>query len=469
MIEGRVARPLRSLPIARLFAGSRLRRNVMSGMMVAAANTILTLISYPILLRYLGFELYGVWLVLSTVLTFAQLGNLGISQAVTKYTAQGIVEGDRAGIVAKCTTATALVSVLGLVVLAVVTVGHEFLANLFRLQAASATQVASLAPWIALLSWYVLVIQVDLGALAGAGRTDQSNYAQLLGKTVSLALSVALLSGGAGLAGLVIANAASYVVLHAYVTFQLRRAGFPRLFRLRSMNARSAKALLSFGGGVFGGSLLNMLFHPLNRLLVGTFSGVQALPVLEIGYAGAMQVCAVFETGIRAIMPEISSLAVSGAEGAARIRTVVRSAQRFVVVVATPAYAVIIGFAPALLALWLRSRCAPDQVSVLRVMLFGSLCSLLGVPTFYLALGVGRVRVALVSSILQFVGSVACSGVIIIWAGTLTPVYTAFAVSLGFALSSTFLLAVGRVAAPAVPRDSTTSEPRSASCSMAPR
>ena len=68
----------------RILSASRIRRNLLTGMLAAGGNTILTLASYPLLLRYLGFELYGVWLVLTTVLTLVQLGQFGIPQAVAK-------------------------------------------------------------------------------------------------------------------------------------------------------------------------------------------------------------------------------------------------------------------------------------------------------------------------------------------------------------------------------------------------
>jgi len=53
---------------------------------------------FPIYLHFLGYERYGVWLVLATVLSFAQLGNLGIDQAVMKLVAEEHGRGDIEGI-----------------------------------------------------------------------------------------------------------------------------------------------------------------------------------------------------------------------------------------------------------------------------------------------------------------------------------------------------------------------------------
>ena len=56
---------------------------MVSGPVTTVVNAVAMLIAYPVL-HFLGYEKYGVWLVLATVLTFAQLGDLGIGSAVTK-------------------------------------------------------------------------------------------------------------------------------------------------------------------------------------------------------------------------------------------------------------------------------------------------------------------------------------------------------------------------------------------------
>ena len=64
--------------IRRLFS-NQLRINMVSGVVATVINVVVLVIAYPLYLHFLGYETYGVWLILATVLTFAQLGNLGIS------------------------------------------------------------------------------------------------------------------------------------------------------------------------------------------------------------------------------------------------------------------------------------------------------------------------------------------------------------------------------------------------------
>jgi len=55
-----------------------------SGVVVTVINAVAMMVAFPIYLHFLGYEKYGVWLVLATVLSFAQLGNMGKNKTVKK-------------------------------------------------------------------------------------------------------------------------------------------------------------------------------------------------------------------------------------------------------------------------------------------------------------------------------------------------------------------------------------------------
>ena len=53
-------------------------------MILAVGNTLIILVSYPLYLKYLGMELYGLWATLSVVVSFTAIGRLGIDTAMIK-------------------------------------------------------------------------------------------------------------------------------------------------------------------------------------------------------------------------------------------------------------------------------------------------------------------------------------------------------------------------------------------------
>ncbi len=76
------------------FGGSQFNRNMGAGSIMALVGACLSVLSYPIYLHYLGYHRYGLWLVLSVVVSVAQLGNLGIPWALMKLVAGDHGRGD---------------------------------------------------------------------------------------------------------------------------------------------------------------------------------------------------------------------------------------------------------------------------------------------------------------------------------------------------------------------------------------
>jgi len=66
---------------------SQLKKNVFSGSILSGIDILITMASYPFYLKYLSAEKYGLWTIVSVVLSFSQLGQLRIAPAVVKYVA----------------------------------------------------------------------------------------------------------------------------------------------------------------------------------------------------------------------------------------------------------------------------------------------------------------------------------------------------------------------------------------------
>ena len=69
----------------------QLARNMFSGFATAALSAGVVFIGYPVYLSVLGYRTFGVWLVLSTFINVAQLGNAGVSQALIQQIAAATV------------------------------------------------------------------------------------------------------------------------------------------------------------------------------------------------------------------------------------------------------------------------------------------------------------------------------------------------------------------------------------------
>ena len=182
----------------RLFS-TQLRLNMLSGLLATAANIAVLLAAYPVYLGYLGLEVYGVWLILATVLQVALLGDLGISQTVTKLVAEEHARDNRDGVQQFVLIALVMIGLAGSCIAAVVIVFASPIVVILGCSAQTETIASKLLPYIAIVSVYAVVTQVFHAALSGIGRMDLANYSQAMSRLVGAVVSVVCLVSGLGI------------------------------------------------------------------------------------------------------------------------------------------------------------------------------------------------------------------------------------------------------------------------------
>lgn len=381
---------------------SQLRVNMASGFVTTIVSLVVVAAGYPIYLHFLGYEEYGVWLVLSTVLTFAQLGNLGVNQAVMKLVAEEYGRKDLRAVQEYVMSATLILAISGAAVLALILLFRAQIISLFNLSQDNSRMALWLLPYVGGLSVYVFIVQSQNAAVSGLGRMDVANYILTGGRIVAIVVSGVLLWLGCGIVSLLIGNVLSYVVSHVANEVVIHRIVPVRVLRARNIEWRRVKRLVSFGSGVFGGSIVSMLLGPFNKLMLSRYVGVTAIPAYEIAFNGWMQIRGLGDAGVRAMMPEISRIgAEMSAAARARIIRLNHHVLRLVIVGGVALYGILILLCPWLLKVWLGGQFRYDLPGVFRVIGLGSFLSLIGVPAYYALLGLGRARCVLLAHFIQ--------------------------------------------------------------------
>lgn len=390
--------------IKNLFS-SQLRINMVSGVAATVVNVVVFAIAYPVYLHFLGYEKYGVWLVLATVLSFLQMGgNLGIEPAVTKLVAEEYGRNNMRGIQSYVAMAIAALIVSGTIGLVVILCFKTQIIHVFKLSGENATIASGLLPYIGLLCTYAFVTRVLNATLAGLGRMDLTNYIQAGSRVVILLVATVLLNSGRGIESLLIGNVASYFLIHIVTLIFVYRIVCVRFLRVSNWDNQRFRKLFQFGGGVFGSSVLGMLVDPFNKLMLSRYAGVETIPVYELAFRGACMFRSLFESAIRAIMPEISRLYGEGtAYARERIRSVNVKCMKVIGYSALPCYGLLMLIAEPLLRLWLRNNFLESIPNAFRLMLVATFLSLVAVPAHYTIMGLGKVRYFMMAGIL-------CSG-----------------------------------------------------------
>jgi len=427
------------LQAGRLFC-SQLRVNMASGVITTGVNALILLISYPLYLHFLGYEKYGVWLVLSTVMMFAQLGGLGLAPALMKLVAEELGKGDHKGIERYSSTALALMCVSGAIVLTIILLLKAPIIGAFRMNGENSLLVSWLLPYIGGLTIYAFLVQTLGAVLSGMGRMDFTNYIVALGAIVQAAVAAFLLSMGFAIPSLLIGSICSLLVIHAVTLKCIRRIASFHFCRIENLSVRCCLNLIRFGNSIFLGSLISMLLNPFNRLAVSRYTGVMMVPVYDIAFSGGMQVRNLIEAGLRSIVPEISRVnANNSSEATGRVYSVYRRSVRLILVLGIPLFGILAILAPTLLKAWLRSKFVPEVSMAFVIMLAGMFLSLAGVPAYYTLVGLGRVHHVLAASVVQGVLNV----LLVLGMATLSVLSingVVVCTSLSFAASTAYLL-----------------------------
>jgi len=372
-----------------------------SGVATMVVNTAALAVGYPIYLHFLGYEQYGVWLVLSTVLSLASLGNLGVSQAVMKLVAEEHGRNDVDAVHQYIMSAIGILAISGTAVLGLIILLRTWIVSLFGLSQGNADVALRLLPYIGGLSVYVLIGQSLNAALSGLGRMDLANYIQAIGKVVSVGLSAVLLWWGFKAESLVVGSVAAYLFIHVASSFFIRRIlHVPRCLSFRMSRSRM-KRLIMFGSGVLGGGVANVFLGAFNKLMLSRFAGVSTVPVYDIAFNGTVQVKTLVESALRPFMPEISRLSGCGTLASLRrIRALNFAALRLVAAVGLPLHVLLFVSAAALLHVWLGDRCTPAVIPAFRLMLIVTFLMLTATPAYHTLLGMGFSGAAFVSSVI---------------------------------------------------------------------
>jgi O-antigen/teichoic acid export membrane protein len=383
---------------------SQLRINMLSGVAATAVNVIVVAVAYPVYLHFLGYEKYGVWLVLTTVLTFARLGNLGIGPAITKLVAEEYCRENIEGIQKYVTTALALLCSSGTIVLIVILIFKSQIISLFKLSDENAKIALWLLPYVGVLSIYVFAVQALNAVLSGLGRMDLENYLQSCGRVMTVVIGVGLMYSGFGVESMLIAIASSYIVIQFASIVCIRHIVNIRFLRLANLDVQRAKRILSFCGRVVGGSLISMFLDPFNKLMISRYAGVSMVPVYDIAFTGSMQIKGLVEAGIQALMPEVSRIGANMTIYAKdRILRIYTRVMKIIFLFCLPMYGILAVFLPLILHVWLGNKFVEPLPAVFRIMLIGSFLSLLGVPAYYTLMGMGHVRLNLRAHVIQAV------------------------------------------------------------------
>jgi O-antigen/teichoic acid export membrane protein len=430
--------------------GSQFSKNMGAGSLNALIGAVLSVGAYPVYLHFLGYHTYGIWLLLTMVISVAQMGSLGVPWALTKLVAEAHGRSDWEGVRQYINTACVFTAAMGSALFALTFAFRRQIINWSKLGRADEAIVYSLVSFVAALSVLVVVFSTLNAALAGLGRIDLMCWNETLAQVSIIAVAVALLNVGLGVRSMLVAFTCAYTLTLLVAYGLLARLSPIPLLRIEAIRRDRLRRLLGTGGWILAASTFSLLIVPFNRLMLSRYAGASAITVYDICYTGSMRIRGFLEVAFRAIMPEMSKLASAPVAAIqARASSLNRNAAHLILIFALPFYLVLFAAAPFLLRLWLRHSFTNTLPGVFRTMLLASFLSLWGVPAYFTLIGVGRGRKVVSFSLFQLTVNIAAVLAVLLCSGTVTAGSASWAFVLAAGCSTLYVrLSCARVERP---------------------
>lgn len=376
---------------------ARVARNSLYSVMQVAASAACLVVTYWLMMRWLSMAEIGLWSLIVGTSMVARLSELGLGGGVLRFVAGDLEAGDRRG--AARTIGMAALAVL-LLVSALAFALQPILQSYLSRLVPTALQGAVDALLPAALVGIVLgaVGNVFTSALDGAQRMGLRAAIQIGGSAAQLLLTTVLLPRF-GLSGLGWVQVGQAVVVLIGGAAAVRLAIDQPVNSYMGFDRVRLRALVAYGGGLQISALAQLLFEPLVKVLLTTFSGLTLTGYFDVSNRIVLQFRSLIVAAYGAIVPHVAAHSGNQAVDPEQVRRIYRESFTILLFALFPYFSVVAAALPLALTVW---KGAFDPVFVLvALLLVGTwTVNLVSLPAYLIFVGLGRLQWTIVSHVL---------------------------------------------------------------------
>src|SRR5216683_1926896 len=370
-----------------LTSGRLLAQNTIWNLIGNGAPMIVAVFCFPMLIRGLGKDRFGVLALAWVLVGYASLFDLGLGRALTQAVAKKLGTGEKQEVPRMVWTSLLLMLGLGIVGTAAIAAISPWLAHRL-LKIPEALQGETLR------SFYLLAISVPVvvttaglrGLLEAHQRFDLVAYLRIpmgvftfLGPVLVLPFSRSLVP--------VVAVLVAVRFTACAASFWLCLKVAPELRQHVAWHGPSAAPLLRFGGWMTVTNIVSPVMVTMDRLLIGALASMTAVAYYATPYEVATKLLIVPAALVGVMFPAFSTSFEFDRD---RTAALYRRCVKYVFLILFPVVLLTVGFAQKGLALWLGADFAQHSFRVLQWLALGVLLNSLAQIPFALVQGAGR-------------------------------------------------------------------------------
>lgn len=354
-----------------------------------AVSPLLMIVLTPFLLKQLGADQFGLWMLVMAVVAMGQLTSLGAGTATIKHVSADLENGERQNAVTTIRAALTIALLGGGGVALVVFAAAPAIAQIFFPRMGSVALVSEVITIGAIILIVQEVDNVFSSALRGAQRYDLSAKVELVTRLI-WAMGIFLLAW---------IYSSITVVLIGVLVLSVIKAGFKarqiNLFlnvsncHRPSVDTFFLRRVANFGKWQWTQSCGGMLFSVADRLLVGAIFGATDLAKYSICLQLAQYVHAIPSVAMQIILPWASAKTERG-ESIRQLPLIKYAIYAGILCAILPIILYVL--LPVILKVWLGEEFYVNNIELGSVLILAYGILAFNVPAHYLLLGLGKIR-----------------------------------------------------------------------------
>lgn len=328
---------------------------------------IAALVTIPLMVKYLGTDLYGLYAICISLVGFMTLVDLGVGQTVVKYVAEYEATNRQDEVKPVLDIALLIYLVIGLCTAGLLYMFSAELGRAFydsaddnkRVLAQSVLHLTA----IALLFSYVN--QFFLNVCKAYHRFDMPALIQNVGNLGGIVVSSIILILGYSIKEVMMGYVAIYFTALLIGYFSCLSVLPPNVKLGASFNKVVFKRIISFSFYTFVGNFVTALTSRADKLLIGGIIGTEAVTYYQIPYTIAQMANGIVHTLVQITFPRFSEL--SGLEENEKLLALYKKVTLLILVISTMIAVLLISAGGEFLKLWLSPDFAQKTTLTLQI------------------------------------------------------------------------------------------------------
>ncbi|MBN1396967.1 MAG: oligosaccharide flippase family protein [Bacteroidetes bacterium] len=350
--------------------------------------SVIALVTTPFYLYKLTPEVYGIYILLTSLVGYYGLTDLGLSQGVIKFVSDNVIRDEWKQSARYINAALLIQTIIGLFI----TVTASFFAGeiseilripeIWQTEAVLGIRLCSIAFFFSMLSGTLMSV------LQGLQRFEITSVAGVSLNIILNASIVMLLLLDYGLVSIIIATTLYSIVGFIFYIFIVRKENPYWRFSIMT-GMKEIRALFNFSFFLFISRTSDLFASHITRYIISAFAGPVAVAIYVVPSKLITAISGVLNSGASAIMPYASEINVSEP---LKIKSLFNDGTRVVAAISIPCLLFVALFSRQIITIWIEKEFAVQSWLILSILAVNGLIVVQSMVPILIIIGIGNSR-----------------------------------------------------------------------------